>query len=547
MKKMVFVLAVVCILLSAGCQKTEEVNDPLAESKTFTVTAVMPVDNGARIATEQQDDRSIKLMWQEGDWVDLCLVQGSKKIARKVTVKNISDDRLSAQLDITTPDGWNGEFNLYGIYGGNGLVPSDPIKAVLPSDPWSRTGLSDGECSVENKKDVMLYCKLEHIDPASGSDLLTSFEHIGALFCVLVNTAKEVSTSVAKAEIKDHEATAKIPLYNNVNHGGMRFDLITGTVDNVDEATILNFEGKDETVAPGVTRVWWGWYPPNPATNTWPDLKLTLRTSDEVEVISTTYPFKVPLIPKRGKVYYIHAVWDGEKLTFMPPIEWVDISGGTFTMGTDENEAGREGNETQHQVSLSAFRLSAKQITFAQYDAYCEATGREKPDDSGWGRGNRPVTKVTWYDAMAFADWVGASLPTEAQWEYACRAGTTSPFNTGNNFTTDQGNYNGDFPYTENPKGIFRGKTVEVGSFAPNAWGLYDMHGNAWEWCSDWYALYSTEPMTDPNGPEAGTHRVFRGGCCFSWAQHCRSGQRNCNIPSFSAGNVSFRLAAPLK
>ncbi len=119
-----------------------------------------------------------------------------------------------------------------------------------------------------------------------------------------------------------------------------------------------------------------------------------------------------------------------------PDIEFADIPGGTFMMGSPVKEQGRKDDEVQHKVTVSAFKMSKYCITYEQYDIFCEATGREKP----WGtvRGNLPVSQVSWYDAKAFAEWMGCRLPTEAEWEYAARANTTTPFYTGENLTAEQ-------------------------------------------------------------------------------------------------------------
>lgn len=210
-----------------------------------------------------------------------------------------------------------------------------------------------------------------------------------------------------------------------------------------------------------------------------------------------------------------------------PTIEWANIPAGSFTMGSPTSEVSIDSDETQHQVTLSAFKMSKHEITFEQYDLFCAATGRSKPSDEGWGRGNRPVINVSWDDATAFAEWMGCRLPTEAEWEYAARAGTTTPFSTGNNLTTTQANYDGNYPYNNNAKGEYRQKTMPVGSFAANAYGLFDMHGNVWEWCSDWYGDYSTSAQTNPKGASSGSHRVRRGGSWLNDASACRAARRS--------------------
>jgi formylglycine-generating enzyme required for sulfatase activity len=135
----------------------------------------------------------------------------------------------------------------------------------------------------------------------------------------------------------------------------------------------------------------------------------------------------------------------------------------------------------------------------------------------------------------------GYRLPTEAEWEYACRAGTTTPFSTGNNITTNQANYNGT-PYNNNAKGQNRLRTMPVFTFEPNPWGLHEMHGNVSEWCWDWYGDYVSTAQTDPTGASFGTYRVIRGGSWNNSAAGARSALRNTIAPSYRYASVGFRL-----
>ena len=227
-------------------------------------------------------------------------------------------------------------------------------------------------------------------------------------------------------------------------------------------------------------------------------------------------------------------------------IEWVVIPGGQFTMGSPEDEPERFENEVQHMVELDSFRLSRYPVTFDQYDEFCRATDRDRPDDNGWGRGNRPVLNVSWGDAADFAEWAGYRLPTEAEWEYACRAGTKTPFNTGRCLNTDQANFNGSSPYPDCETGEIIGATLPVGSFDPNDWGVSDMHGNVWEWVQDWFGTYPDSMRTNPTGPSEGEHKILRGGAWNSSADLCRCAGRMSADPTEEFVFVGFRLAADL-
>jgi len=163
-----------------------------------------------------------------------------------------------------------------------------------------------------------------------------------------------------------------------------------------------------------------------------------------------------------------------------------------------------------------------------------------------------PVEQVSWDDVQKFIKNLNQTekkeyrLPTEAEWEYACRAGTDTPFAFGKCLSTDQANYDGHHPLSGCTEGKYRKKTVPVASFAPNKWGLYDMHGNLWEWCQDWYADYPSGSVTDPMGPTSGSCYVFRGGSWLINAESCRSARRLGFLPEVRYTILGFRLVLPV-
>lgn len=225
------------------------------------------------------------------------------------------------------------------------------------------------------------------------------------------------------------------------------------------------------------------------------------------------------------------------------PVEWVNIPAGTFLMGSPDSDINKKADEKQHEVTVSAFKMSKYEVTFEQYDKFCRATGREKPADEGWGRGKRPVINVSWDDAAAFAEWLGCRLPTEAEWEYAARGGTTTPFYTGEYLTSKQANFDENLPFDDSAKVECNNMTVPVGSYLPNDFGLYDMHGNVWEWCNDWYGEYPAEAVTNPQGAASGEGRVLRGGGWFRGSLACRSANRSRSVsPDVKNYRIGIRL-----
>ena len=229
-----------------------------------------------------------------------------------------------------------------------------------------------------------------------------------------------------------------------------------------------------------------------------------------------------------------------QRLRWIPP--------GRFLMGSPEGEAGRSNDEgPQHEVTINeGFWLFDTPVTQALYKAVTGNTPSFYDDNP-----ELPVERVNWKDAMRFIERLNGMipdfdlvLPTEAQWEYACRAGTTTPFWCGLSIYTDQANYDGRYPYADNvPKGEYRGKTVPVTTFSPNPWGLYDMHGNVREWCADGSREYGPEAVTDPVGPLDCFERALRGSCWYDEVRCVRAGGRSVARRAARDNGIGFRCA----
>ncbi|MCU0568011.1 MAG: formylglycine-generating enzyme family protein [Oculatellaceae cyanobacterium Prado106] len=237
-------------------------------------------------------------------------------------------------------------------------------------------------------------------------------------------------------------------------------------------------------------------------------------------------------------------------------LEMISIPGGSFLMGSPEEEGDRDNDESpQHPVTVPSFFMGRYPITQLQYQT---VMGNNPSNFKG---DDRPVESVSWHDATEFCHRLTEltnhpyRLPTEAEWEYACRAGTMTPFHFGETITTDLANYRGtdekkynwSGSYGKGPKGIYREETTPVGSFPPNAFGLWDMHGNVWEWCQDhWHDSYEGAPSDGSawidSEAEKDANRILRGGSWFYFPRDCRSATRNYIDAGGRGNDIGFRV-----
>jgi formylglycine-generating enzyme required for sulfatase activity len=268
----------------------------------------------------------------------------------------------------------------------------------------------------------------------------------------------------------------------------------------------------------------------------------------------------------------------GRRFTNTLGMEFALIPAGRFTMGSPASESGRRDNEgPQHDVTISQpFFLGIHEVTVGQFRVFTEKSGYQTlPESSrmgaqgydkathtwpsdpqrtwrnpGWPQSDRdPVVCVTWHDARAFCEWLSRleersyRLPTEAEWEYACRGGTTAPFASGHTLSSFQANFNGEFPYgTDARRGPNHERPVPVGSYQLNQFGIHDMHGNVTEWCADGYQDYAAAPQTDPLGALSSDYRIYRGGSWFHRGQEARAAIRGRNWPEVAFDFIGFRV-----
>jgi formylglycine-generating enzyme required for sulfatase activity len=248
---------------------------------------------------------------------------------------------------------------------------------------------------------------------------------------------------------------------------------------------------------------------------------------------------------------YTEDLGDGVELTLML------IPAGEFLMGApdDEPESGND-ERPQHRVSVPQFLVGRYSVTQAQWRVvagYPQEAQELNPDPSDFKGDDRPVENVSWDDAQEFCRRLSTKsgktycLPSEAQWEYACRAGTTTPFHYGEIITPELANYDGNHTYNDSPEGEYRESTSEVGLFSANDWGLHDMHGNVWEWCEDgWHDDYEGAPKDGSAWVESdreSSNRLLRGGSWYNNPEYCRSACRNNFTRDNCDLNIGFRVS----
>ena len=226
-------------------------------------------------------------------------------------------------------------------------------------------------------------------------------------------------------------------------------------------------------------------------------------------------------------------------------------------MGAPKKESdSRDSERPTHEVTVQSFYMGRHQVTQAQWKVvarYPQVDRELDPDPSNFKGDRLPVEKVYWDDAQEFCNRLSAHtgkayrLPSEAEWEYACRAGTTTSFHFGETIAPELANYRGTSTYNDGPQGEYREKTIDVGSFSANAWGLYDMHGNVWEWCEDdWHDNYENAPTDGSAWVESDRENVIkllRGGSWFFNPVDCRSAKRYVNTRDYRDDDVGFRVS----
>ncbi len=584
---------VATVLLATACSKdgldNENNNgDNLAVSTatgniTFTSSGI-----GKRTRTALHDD-GVTVKWQVGDQVTvaMCPAAGGSYLSKIYTVSQVDAQGVATFTGELSWPAADTEYTFYAYHKGGDFVDGETVfdckGAVHTGTGVSHLGTVDALVAspvVVRSPEIVS----GNISPLA---VPLTFYHIFPVIELRLAAFGTGDMTVSKIEISNNtteiSATGiSVDLRLDALHGGVGK---LGTMSDRTKSLALNFSGAavptlPSTGDPGLTTSHL-----DPAGNTVWATHIAILPGDY-----TGTKFTVTITTNKGDFTFTkpgaNFVAGGKYVsTFVlnPSAALVKITAGTFLMGSSDGsnigngngsglnttpaEPGRKPNETQHQVTLTKdFYMSKYQVTNLQYAAFlnAEAIGSDGKWATGtyptqqlisassgyydWGLHynadkwepvagyeNHPVIFVTWFGATEYARWVGGNLPTEAQWEYACRAGTTTAFSFGDD-DADMGRYG--WPWENNTAD----GTKAVGRKQPNAWGLYDMHGNVFEWCSDWHDSVGSGSVSDPIGPATGSGRVVRGGSYAGPAQLCRSAFRPYGYPYEVSSDMGFRV-----
>ncbi|NES77287.1 MULTISPECIES: bifunctional serine/threonine-protein kinase/formylglycine-generating enzyme family protein [unclassified Okeania] len=410
-----------------------------------------------------------------------------------------------------------------GMVGIKALTGKDPQN--LPTDPKTGNVIWRNQAKVSNYLANILDRMVQEYFPQRYENATEVLEALSELVLakttVKVNPPTPTQTSTAKVNLltptlaPKQATTVPSPPQTQPNKTRRKILILGGLAGSGFAAAMLS---KD----------WWN--QPSPEIIPTPEPKPAPQPKTSIQKFTTlTVNSRGQIISRRQHQVEVIIENLGNGVT----LEMVKIPAGTFLMGSPETEAKRfENEDPQHYVDVPEFFMGKYPVTQGQWQAVMG-------NNPSWFKGaRRPVESLTWYDATEFCQklshWTGKkySLPSESQWEYGVRAGTTTPFYFGETITSELVNFNGNYTYADAPKGKYRKKTTDVGIFPPNAFGLYDMHGNVWEWCQDvWHDNYEGAP-TDGSAWENGgdsNYRLLRGGSWSSDSRYCRSGRRGSN------------------
>ena len=301
--------------------------------------------------------------------------------------------------------------------------------------------------------------------------------------------------------------------------------------------------------------------PPNSLDSLDKASPIPLSPSDAPDSLanSAKFSFKTVRVNEQGKVIETipgEAEYTTKDLGNGITLDIVRIPGGTFMMGAAKGEEGASKDEyPQHKVTVPEFWMGKFAVTQAQWAAVATLKKVERdldPDPANFKGAKRPVERVSWQDAVEFCKRLSKKagreyrLPSEAEWEYACRAGTTTPFHFGPTITSELANYDATRSYGQGPKGKYREQTIDVGSFSPNAFGLYDIHGNVWEWCLDnWHNSYEGAPRNGSAwGEQAKNSHLLRGGSWYYFPTVCRAAPRSLDLFGDLYDGIGFRVVS---